>query len=59
MQAFIARLVREFQFALVEGKPIRVCRPGLLVPTVVGEEEKGVQLPLKVSAVRRDIYQHA
>lgn len=54
MQAFIARLVREFQFSVVEGKQIRICRPGVLIPIVVGEESKGAQLPLKVSAVRRD-----
>jgi hypothetical protein len=49
----MARLVREFQFSAVEGKLIRICGPGLLVPMVVGEEKKGVQLPLKVSAVHR------
>ena len=59
MQAFMARLVREFQFSEVEGKQIRICRPGLLVPTVVGEEDKGVQLPLKVSPVRRGVSIHA
>ena len=55
MQAFIARLVREFQFSVVEEKEIRLTRAGLLVPTVLGEEEKGPQLPLKVSTVRRDM----
>lgn len=59
MQAFMARLIREFQFSVVEGKEIRVRRPGLLVPTVVGEEDKGAQLPLKVSPVRRGTYLHA
>ncbi|KAF9789640.1 cytochrome P450 [Thelephora terrestris] len=59
MQAFIARLVREFQFEVVEGKEIRICRPGLLVPTVVGEEDKGVQLPLNVSVVRRGAHLHS
>lgn len=53
IQAFMARLVRGFQFSVVEGKQIKICRPGLLVPTVAGEERKGAQLPLKVSAVRR------
>ena len=52
MQAFIARLVREFQFSVVEEKEIRLTRAGLLVPTVLGEE--GPQLPLKVSTVPRD-----
>jgi hypothetical protein len=59
MQAFMARLVREFQFEVVEGKEIRICRPGLLVPTVVGEEDKGVQLPLNVSVVRRGAHLHS
>ena len=59
VQAFMARLVREFQFSEVEGKQIRICRLGLLVPTVVGEEDKGVQLPLKVSPVRRGVSIHA
>ena len=55
MQAFIARLVREFQFSVVEEKEIRLTRAGLLVPTVLGEEDKGARLPLKVSIVRRDM----
>ena len=49
----MARLVREFQFSVVEGKQIRIRKPGVLVPMVVGEESKGPQLPLKVSAVCR------
>lgn len=53
LQAFIARLVREFQFSEVEDKDIKMWRPGLVVPTVVGEENKGPQLPLKVSVLRR------
>lgn len=54
LQAFIARLVREFQFYEVEDKRIKLWRPGLVVPTVEGEENKGPQLPLKVSAVRQN-----
>lgn len=54
LQAFIARLVREFQFSEVEDKRIKLWRPGLVVPTVEGEEDKGPQLPLKVSAVRQN-----
>ena len=53
LQAFIARLVREFHFSVVEDRPVRLLRPGLVVPTVVGEEDKGPQLPLKVSLVDR------
>lgn len=54
LQVFIARLVREFQFSEVEDKHIKMWRPGLVVPTVEGEEDKGPQLPLKVSVVRRN-----
>jgi len=54
LQAFVARLVREFQFSEVVDKPIKMWRPGLVVPTVEGEEDKGPQLPLKVSAVHRN-----
>ncbi|KAF9789656.1 cytochrome P450 [Thelephora terrestris] len=57
-QAFMARLVREFQFSVVEGKEIRIYRPGLLEPLVVGEEDKGVQLPLNVSAICRGAHFH-
>jgi hypothetical protein len=54
MQAFMARLVREFQFSEVEGKHVKTWRPALIVPLVVGEENKGPQLPLKVSVFRRN-----
>ena len=50
----MARLVREFQFYEEEDKPITLWRPGLVVPIVVGEEDKGPQLPLKVSLVHRN-----
>lgn len=54
LQAFVARLVREFQFSEVNDKPVTLWRPGLVVPTVAGEEEKGPRLPLNVSLVHRD-----
>ena len=50
----MARLVREFQFSEVEDKQIKTLRPALIVPIVVGEENKGPQLPLNVSVVRRN-----
>ena len=50
----MARLVREFQFSEVEDKSINVWRPGLLLLAVEGEEDKGSQLPLKVSMVHRN-----
>ena len=54
LQALVARLVREFQFSEVEDKQITLWRPGLVVPIVAGEEDKGPQLPLKVALVHRN-----
>jgi len=55
MQAFIVTLVRQFAFSLADGNPsIRRRRPGMLVPMVAGEEEKGVQLPIKITGVIND-----
>ena len=54
LQVFVARLVREFQFSEVKDKLIKTWRPGLVIPTVEGEEDKGPQLPLKVSMVHRN-----
>lgn len=45
-------LIREFDFSIPEGRDIRIGRPGILVPTVVGEEDKGPQLPLNITPVR-------
>ena len=45
-------LVREFSFSMPEGRNIRTARPGLLVPMVIGEEDKGPQLPLTITPVR-------
>ena len=52
IQTFLVTLVREFDFSIPEGRNIRTARPGLLVPTVIGEEDKGPQLPLKITPVR-------
>jgi len=55
MQAFIVTLVRQFRFSLADGNPpIRRGRPGILVPMVAGEEEKGPQLPIKITALRNE-----
>jgi hypothetical protein len=51
IQAFLVTLVREFDFSIPEGRQVRVARPGILVPMVVGEEDKGPQLPLIVTPV--------
>lgn len=52
IQAFLVTLVREFDFSIPEGRNIRTARPGMLVPIVIGEEDKGPQLPLKITPVR-------
>jgi len=52
IQAFLVTLVREFDFSIPEGRNIRTARPGILVPIVIGEEDKGPQLPLKITPVR-------
>ena len=51
-QAFLVTLIREFGFSIPEGRNIRTARPGILVPIVIGEEDKGPQLPLKITPVR-------
>jgi len=53
IQAFLVTLVRKFDISHADYQPqIRRARPGMEVPLVLGEEHKGVQLPLKISAVR-------
>jgi hypothetical protein len=52
IRAFLVTLVREFSFSIPEGKNIRTTRPGLLVPMVIGEEDKGPQLPLIITLVK-------
>jgi hypothetical protein len=49
-QAFLTELVGKFEFALTD-KCERIRREGCLVmsPTLEGEVERGVQLPLRVS----------
>jgi len=51
-RAFLVTLVREFSFSIPEGKSIRNVRTLMLVPTVVGEEDRGPQLPLTITPVR-------
>ncbi|KAF9649252.1 cytochrome P450 [Thelephora ganbajun] len=52
IQAFLVTLIREFSFSIPEGRNIRIARPGILVPMVIGEEGKGLQLPLTITPVR-------
>jgi len=53
IQTFLVTLVRQFDIAQADHLPqIRRARPGMEVPMVLGEEHKGTQLPLKISAIR-------
>ena len=52
IRAFLVTLVREFSFSKPEGRKIRTVRTLMLVPTVIGEEDKGPQLPLTITPVR-------
>ncbi|OJA11405.1 hypothetical protein AZE42_12467 [Rhizopogon vesiculosus] len=54
MQVFLTEIVGKFEFALTE-KAKRIRREACMVmtPTVEGEVEKGVQLPLRVSLAPR------
>jgi len=51
MRALLVTIVREFSFSIPEGRNIRTIRPGVLVPLVIGEEDKGPQLPLTITPV--------
>ncbi|KAI8971016.1 cytochrome P450 [Trametes punicea] len=55
VQAFLTELVSNFQFELTP-EVDRVCKTQaiVMVPTLRGELEKGVQLPLQVSLAQRD-----
>jgi hypothetical protein len=50
LHAFLVTLVRQFDFFLPEnGQEVKMMRPMLITPLVVGEEHKGPQMPLKVT----------
>ena len=52
MQAFLVTLIRRFDISLTDKQPqIRRAGSGVLVPSVRGEEQKGSQLPLKITAI--------
>ena len=56
MHTFLVTLVRNFDFSLPnDGRVVKGMRPtGTMVPGVVGEEHKGPQLRLKITALRGD-----
>jgi len=53
MQAFLVTLVHKFDISLADHHPqIRRTKTGVMGPLVLGEEYKGTQLPLKITAIR-------
>ena len=53
IQTFLVALIRKFDISHADHQPqIRRARSGLMVPMVLGEEYKGAQLPLKITAIR-------
>jgi len=57
MQAFLVTLIRKFDISHADSHPQirRVKTGGLLsIPLVLGEEYKGTQLPLKITAIRNE-----
>jgi len=52
MHTFLVTLIRQFDFSLPENQEIKKSKQGTIFPVVVGEEDKGPQLPLKVTALR-------
>lgn len=52
MHTFLVTLVRHFDFSLPEnGQKIRLMRSSTITPLVVGEEDKGLQMPLMVTVL--------
>jgi len=52
MQAFLVTLIRKFDISHADHQPqIKRNRPGIMAPFVLGEEYKGVQLPLKITTI--------
>ena len=53
MQTFLVTLVRKFDISEADHYPqIKRIKTGAFTPLVLGEEYKGPQLPLKITAVR-------
>ena len=53
LQAFLVTLVRKFDISHADHHPqIKRVKTGVLIPLVLGEEYKGAQLPLKITAIR-------
>jgi len=55
MHAFLVTLIRQFEFSLPDtGQEIKTLKSGFILPVVAGEEHKGPQLPLKVTALMNE-----
>lgn len=53
IQTFLVTLIRKFDVSLADHQPqIRRAKSGVMVPLVLGEEHKGVQLPLRITSIR-------
>lgn len=53
MHTFLVTLVRRFEFALPDNFPeVKRRRPGMLVPVVEGEEDRGQRLPLDITLLK-------
>jgi len=55
MHTLLVTLIRRYNFSLPDnGQEITALRTGLAVPAVAGEEDKGPQLPLKITALMNE-----
>ena len=53
LHAFLVLLIQQFDFSPPDnGQDVRTVQTGLLIPIAAGEEHKGPQLPVKVTALR-------
>ena len=53
MQTFLVTLIQKFDVSHANHHPqIKRVKTGLMIPVVLGEEYKGTQLPLKITAIR-------
>jgi hypothetical protein len=55
MHTFLVTLIRQFDFSLPDnGQEPKWMKSEIITPVVVGEEDKGPQLPLKVTTLRNE-----
>jgi len=59
LQAFLTEVVGKFEFAPTDKSGrVRLEASGVTTPTVEGEFEKGVQVPLRVSVASRTVTEY-